>query len=352
LNKGECLGKAEEACVSRTTRPDLAIETHDLTKRFRKAKSYREILLRPFAREETTALQNVSLSVEVGEFFALVGRNGAGKTTLIKILSTLVLPTGGDAFVAGYDVEREGDKIKKRIGSVVAEERSFYWRLTGRQNLSFFAVLNNIPRAGVKERVDDVIGLVGSEEDADKMFKDYSTGMRHRLAIARALLTDPEIVLFDEPTKSLDPPSAKAIRRLMAAFGLREPKRTVLFATHDLTEAEELAGRIAILDRGTIKACGTPAELRKRVSGKRRYTLKLRQPNERVTNLLRRLSPSGHPTGDAAAEEASFLIEIADSGDVSSVVRQLVLAEARILECVAVEPLIAEVFDTLTHNGT
>ncbi len=330
----------------------LAIETLDLAKRFRKAKSYRETLLRPFAREEITALRSVSLKVGLGETFALVGPNGAGKTTLIKILSTLVLPSDGHAFVAGYDVERQVDRVKRRIGCVVAEERSFYWRLTGRQNLNFFAVLNNIPRPAARERVNEMIALVGLEKDADKMFKDYSTGMRHRLAMARALLTDPEILFFDEPTRSLDPSAAEAVRRLIAAFGDREPKRTVFFATHDLQEAEKLAGRIAVLDNGTIKACGTLSQLRRIAHAKRQYALKLRQPKERALNLLRGLSASVGSTGDVAAEEASFLIEIAAREEVASVVRQLVLAGAQIVECVAVEPSLAEVFDFLINGNT
>jgi len=310
------------------------------------------MLLRPFARQETTALRNVSLNVKVGESFALVGPNGAGKTTLIKILSTLVLPTSGEALVAGYDIKRQAGRIKRRIGCVVTEERSFYWRLTGRQNLHFFAVLNNIPKSCVEGRVNEVMALVGLDKDADKTFKDYSTGMKHRLAIARGLLTDPEILFFDEPTKSLDPPTAEHIRRFIASFVARQPRKTVFFATHDLQEAEKLAERIAILDRGTINACGTLAQLKKIVSEKRKYDLRLRQPNERVVKLLRRLAPSARSIGEEAVEEASFLIEARDWGDVSSVVRELVLAGAQIVECVAVEPSLSEAFDLLTQSRT
>jgi len=333
-------------------RLSLAIETLDITKRFPKTKSYRETLLRPFARQEMTALRSISLKVRLGETFALVGPNGAGKTTLIKILSTLVLPSDGHAFVAGYDVERQAGRIKRRIGCVVAEERSFYWRLTGRQNLDFFAVLNNIPRAAATERVNEIIAVVGLEKDADKMFKDFSTGMRHRLAMARALLTDPEILFFDEPTRSLDPSAAEAVRRLIAALGDREPKRTVFFATHDLQEAEKLAGRIALLDNGTIRACGTLSQLRGIARAKRQYALKLRHPNERAIKLLRGLSPSVGSTGDVAAEEASFLIEVAAREEVASVVRQLVLAGGEIVECVAVEPSLAEIFHLLIDGNT
>jgi len=328
-----------------------AIEAIGLTKRFPKAKSYRDVLLRPFARQETIALQDVSLAVTPGEIFALVGPNGAGKTTLIKILSTLILPTDGSAFIAGFDVKRHANQVKKRIGCVVTEERSFYWRLTGRQNLSFFAVLNNLSRADARSKVDEVIALVDMERDADKMFKDYSTGMRHRLAIARALLTDSEIVLFDEPTKSLDPPTAEAIRRWMKAFVRREPIKTVLFATHDLTESETLAGRIAILDRGRIKACGTAAELKGTISETKRYILKLRQPNQRVIERLTQLAPSCRSTENGSPECAAYVVEVRDRAEVSSIVRELVLAGAAVVECAAVTPSLTEVFDTVTSKS-
>ncbi len=328
----------------------FATETRDLTKRFRKTKSYREILLHPFAKQEIVALRDVSLKVKAGEVFALVGPNGAGKTTLIKMLSTLIVPTSGDAFVAGYDVRRHVAQIKRRIGCVVTEERSFYWRLTGRQNLEFFAVLNNVPKSAVRGRVKEVLALMRLEKDADKTFKEYSTGMRHRLAIGRALLTDPEILFFDEPTKSLDPPTAELIRGMVGEFVSRSPGRTVLFATHDLQEAEELASRIAILHRGELKACGTPAQLRKIVCRERGYTLKLRQPNERVVKMLARLAVSDRRGEGGVVDEARFLIEIGDSEDISSVIRELVLAGGRLVECTPVSSSLSDVFHFLTQD--
>ncbi len=328
-----------------------AIEAIGLTKRFPRAKSYRDMLLRPFARQETIALQDVSLTVNPGDVFALLGPNGAGKTTLIKILSTLILPTAGDAFVAGYDVRRHTNQVKTRIGCVVTEERSFYWRLTGRQNLGFFAVLNNLSGPAARTRVDEVLALVHMESDADKMFKDYSTGMRHRLAIARALLTDPGIVLFDEPTRSLDPPGAEAIRRWIKAFVKRDQVSTVLFATHDLTEAESLAGRIAILHGGRIKACGTPAELKGTVHGRKQYVLKLHRPTGRVGERLMALMPSCRSIGNGDAEYATYVVEVHDPAEVSFFVRELVRTGAEVVECAAVTPSLTEVFDTVTGNG-
>lgn len=330
---------------------DLAIQTRGLTKRFPKMKSYREMVLHPFARREIMALRDVSLEVKAGETFALVGPNGAGKTTLIKILSSLILPTAGEAMVAGFDLTRHAAEVKRRIGCVVAEERSFYWRLTGRQNLDFFAVLNNIPKDALRKRVDELISLVGLEKHADKVFKAYSTGMKQRLAIARALLANPEIILFDEPTKSLDRPTAETIRAMIADFVAREPKRTVFFATHDLAEAERLGTRIALLHRGEVKACGTLTELGGVVRGKRRYAMKLRQPDDRVIQVLRQHVISDDPAEKRIREERCFVIGVGDSGDISSVIRELVLAGAKIVECTPLHRSLAEVYDRLTGRN-
>ena len=328
-----------------------AIRILDLTKRFPRTSGYRDLL--PFhKRQWVTAVEGVHLDIEEGELFGLLGPNGAGKTTLIKMICCLVLPNSGTAQIFGHDILKEEPVVKKMVGLVSAEERSFYWRLTGRQNLDFFAILNNLSRPAADRRVNEVIALVGMEKDVDKMFKDYSTGMRHRLAIARALLTDPEIVLFDEPTKSLDPPSAEAIRQLMKGFVKRESVRTVLFATHDLTEAENLAGRIAILDRGRIRASGTPTELKETVCAKKRYILKLRQPNKRVTERLMQLKPSCRSTGNGDPESAGYVVEFRDPAEVSSIIRELVLGGAEVVECVAAGPSLSEVFDVLTSKNT
>ncbi len=329
---------------------DLAIETHDLTKRFRKTKSYREILLHPFEKQETTALQSVSFDVQRGETFALVGPNGAGKTTLIKILSTLVLPTAGRAIVAGHDVRRHPAGIRRRVGCVVAEERSFYWRLTGRQNLHFFAVLNNIPKPAIGKRVDEVLRQVGLERQADKTFKAYSTGMKQRLAIARALLTDPEILLFDEPTRSLDRPTSETTRNMIADFAAQAPKKTVFFATHDLLEAEQLAARIAIMFRGEIKACGSLAELTRFVHTKKAYGVRLARPNERAVQLLRRLAPPGQPAERKPEEKYRFTVEIGHSADISTIIRNLVLGGAEVVECAPLRPSLADVYDSLAQG--
>jgi ABC-2 type transport system ATP-binding protein len=237
-----------------------AINITNLTKRFPRTSRYRDLL--PFRKKQwVTAVESVSLDIPEGEFFGLLGPNGAGKTTLIKLLCGLVLPTSGTASVCGHDILKEEQAVKNMVGLVSSEERSFYWRLTGRENLLFFAALYHLrgPKAG--RRIDELLHLVGLDNDADIRFQNYSTGMRQKLAIARGLLSEPKIIFVDEPTRSLDPVSAQAVRSFLKNKVMGE-KKTVILATHNLTEAEQLCDRLAIMNHGQVIALGTIKELR------------------------------------------------------------------------------------------
>ncbi len=217
---------------------------------------------RPVRRQPPVcALRELDLTIHRGEILGLLGTNGAGKTTLLKILATLILPTAGRVIVEGYDVAREADSVKAMIGLVTGDERSFYWRLTGRQNLEFFAAFQGLSPHAARVRIEQLREQHGLEA-LDRRFGVYSTGMRHRLAIARALLHHPRILLVDEPTRSLDPLAAGALRRLIRETLVRELGCTVVLATHNLEEAEELADRIAVLHQGRLLGCGTVRELR------------------------------------------------------------------------------------------
>jgi len=187
--------------------------------------------------------------------------------------------------VNGLDVVKQGRMIRKSIGYIISDERSFYWRLTGRQNLRFFATLNNLAGSKAEQRTEQVLALTDLKEEADKMFKDYSTGMKQKLAIARGLLTDPEIVLMDEPTRSLDPSTAQHIRNFIREKLVKEKKRTVLIATHNLQEAEELCNQVAIMYQAKIKACGALPEIRKMIYQRPRYVLCLRRFPDELKNI-------------------------------------------------------------------
>lgn len=211
------------------------------------------------------ALDNINLRIMDAELFCLLGPNGAGKTTLMKILSTIILPTTGCAFINGYNVVKEEEKVRSLIGLLSADERSFYARLTLRQNLYFFASLYNLKPKQAKKRIEELISLLEIEVDIDKKFQECSTGIKQRLTVVRALLSNPKIIFIDELTKSLDPLVAQTIRKFVKEELVTRQKKTVLFATHNLKEAEELSDRLAIMDKGKILACGTIDELRQTI---------------------------------------------------------------------------------------
>jgi ABC-2 type transport system ATP-binding protein len=233
-----------------------AILVENLIKRYPVIGGFRELVRHPLKRPTRTALDGVSLSVEPGLAFCLLGPNGAGKTTLIKVLTTLVLPDGGRVFVNGHDAEKSPAAVRKAIGFAINDERSFYWRLTGRQNLEFFGALNGLRGRQRSDQIAAVLRLTGLESAANLRFNAYSTGMRQMLAFARALLTDAEILFVDEPTRSLDPQAAARIRRFLRDELVGVRRKTVFWATHDLAEAAEFGSEIAVIDRGRIRVRG------------------------------------------------------------------------------------------------
>jgi ABC-2 type transport system ATP-binding protein len=265
------------------------VETFDLTKRYPQIRRYHQLILHPLRKREITALEKVTIRVNKGEVFGLLGPNGAGKTTLIKTLCTLLLPNEGTAVVNGYDIVKQEKEAKRSVGYVVNDERSFYWRLTGRQNLGFFAILNNLAPDRAHRRIEAVLRLVGLEADADKRVKDYSTGMKQRLAIARGMLSNPQVLFMDEPTKSLDPAIAGSLRDFIRGNIVEGQEKTVFLSTHNLGEAEELCDRIAIIDKGKIKACGTLEEMQALFDGNRRYRIELEKPTPGLVETLRRV---------------------------------------------------------------
>jgi ABC-2 type transport system ATP-binding protein len=210
------------------------------------------------AKPAVEALHNVSFEIGDGEIFGLIGRNGAGKTTLTKIIATLVQPTSGTISVKNFDSVRDEVRVRSLIGLATAEERSFYWRLTAEQNLLFFARLYGMKDAAARRRIGELFEQLDFTELAARRFSELSTGNKQRLAIARAILLKPPILLLDEPTRSLDPLAAEAIRRLI--LSLKEV--SILLTSHNLSEVEELCHRVAIISGGEIRAAGSPRNLR------------------------------------------------------------------------------------------
>jgi len=197
------------------------------------------------------ALDGVDLDVRPGQVVALLGRNGAGKRTLLPVLGTTVLPDEGDAHVAGHHVASAAREVRRHTGLVLGEERSWYWRLSGRANLEFFGVLLGLRRDAARARADELLHLMQLAPVADQRFDGYSSGMRARLSIARALLGRPRVLLLDEPTRTLDSAVSADVRQVVLEVVHTEAP-AVLWVTHDLVEARTVAGRVALLDAGRV----------------------------------------------------------------------------------------------------
>lgn len=232
-----------------------SIEIENLSKHYRAATFFSSK-----KQAAAVALDNISLTVKKGECLALVGRNGAGKTTLIKILCTIVTPGGGVTKVAGIDVSRDPAGVRRKIGYAGGDERSFYWRLSGRQNLALFAALQNIQPEQIPQKVTAALELTGLAHKADTSFKSYSSGMRQRLSLARCILHDPEVLILDEPNRGLDPILSERFNAFIKDELINKRGKTVVFATHDLEDALSLSDKVALIERGKLLYFGTPED--------------------------------------------------------------------------------------------
>lgn len=239
------------------SRQELAIEVRDLR---------REYVTRSFfgkASRVTEALAGVTFDVKKGELFGLIGPNGAGKTTTIKILTTLLTPTSGQAFVLGLDVNRQVYEIRKRIGIVFGGERGLYNRVTAVENMKYFSDLYGVDPSISRKRIPDLIRLVGLEGRENDKVEKYSRGMKQRLHIAKSLVNDPELIFLDEPTIGLDPAGARDIREMIRQ--MEKWGKTILLTTHYMFEADELCKRIAVISKGKIVALDSPSGLKRLV---------------------------------------------------------------------------------------
>ena len=231
------------------------IETHDLTKQF----------------HDFLAVDEVNLSVQAGQILALLGQNGAGKTTTVRMLTALLNPTRGWARVAGYDVVKNGHDVRSSVG-VLTEQHGLYMRMTAIEYLDFFGQVYSLSASQRKLRSDHLLQYFGLTEASRRRIGEYSKGMRQKLALARAMMHDPGVLLLDEPTSAMDPESARLVRDEIAR--LKSSQRTIVICSHNLTEVEALADQIAIIYRGKILLQGTLEDLKRNVLGAAEYEIK------------------------------------------------------------------------------
>ncbi|MGB9708667.1 MAG: ATP-binding cassette domain-containing protein [Infirmifilum sp.] len=321
----------------------LAVEARNISKTFisrERSSFYRG------RKKVVEALKNVSFEISSGEVFGLLGPNGAGKTTMIKILSTLLLPDSGEAYVNGYDVVREPEKVRESIGVSLYSDRGFYWKLSGRENLLYFASLYHLEPGWAKDRVDELLSLLGLEEDADRLVEEYSTGMKSKLNIARALLHDPPVLFLDEPTIGLDPNSARKIREII--LELKKKGKTVLLTTHNMFEADMLSDRVAIINKGKILAVGSPSDLKRRISSKSILEIELIGVKDNgAFETLRGLDgvvSMAHQWLDPSAGRVDLKVILDEKGSLREVLEHLLRTDNKMLSVKSIEPTLEDVF--------
>lgn len=323
---------------------DVAVRVQGLTKRFAVRRPLVQAVLRPFSGARATVVEDVTFEASAGEFLGLLGPNGAGKTTLLKMLATLVLPDSGSATIDGFDVVRHPAAVRERVSPCLAQERSLYYRLSARQNLEVFADLQGVPRAGRAARVAEVLAAVSLGDTGDKMVGQFSSGMMQRLLIARALLTRPRVLLLDEPTRSLDPISAREFRHFLRDELARQRGCAVILATHNAEEAFELCDRVGVLHRGRLLARGVARQLAREYLGAR-FMLVVDQPGHAAFSEL---SSIGAVVSDATPSDEdgwhSVSLRLPLDADPSAVVS---LLSARGVRIAAFEPVKASLADLI-----
>jgi len=331
---------------------EVVVSIRGLTKRFPVARTWAESIRAPGRREWVTVVDNVDLDVVRGEFFGLLGPNGAGKTTLFKMLSTLVLPDSGAATVEGLDIERDAKRIRTVLVPVVPEERSVNWRLSARENLAVYAALHGFRGRALWDRVDQLLAVVELDDAGHKMVGRFSSGMRQRLLLARTLLGKPKVLLLDEPTRSLDPVSARRFRQFLREEIAGKQGCTVLLATHNAEEALELCDRVGVLHRGRLLAVGQAEDLSRRL-GDPRYRLLTRRPVPPAVERLFRQDDGAGPRTSPPDPDGWVTVEFAIPGgnaEVAATVARLAAAGAEIARFERVSFALADLIEGIVES--
>jgi ABC-2 type transport system ATP-binding protein len=291
-------------------------------------------------RKEVRALRAVDLEMLEGEIFGLLGPNGAGKTTLIKCLTTLLIPDAGEAWVNGFDIHTEDAMVRASIGCMLMGDRGLYWKLTGRENLDYFGALYHVPKATRTKRIEYLVDLLDLGDFIDRTVETYSSGQKMVVAFAKAIIHDPPILFLDEPTVTMDVPTARKLRRIVK--DLQGEGKSILYTTHLMHEAEELCDRVAIIDRGEIIAQGTPAHLKTSVQREGIVSLQGILPGD-VLDALRRIEGVRRVTvraEDAGRTQVAVMCE--DSRAILPRIIETVVGNGAVLEDIRPEEVTLE----------
>ena len=318
------------------------VEVRSLSKKF----ETKEGPLLQKIRKTVVAVEGVSFSVPKGEIFGLLGPNGAGKTTTIKMLCTLITPTSGDVFINGFSVAKDQQKVRENLGVMLTGERTAYWKLTGRENLEYFAALYHLDPSYTKKRIEELLDLVGLKEREGTLVENYSTGMRIRLSFAKALLNEAPVLLFDEPTASLDPQSSRLIRDIIR--DLKRQGHAIILTTHNMEEADLLSDRVAIIDHGKIVTLGSPSELKEKVKSNDIIEIEARNLSEHTAKALESFSEVSKvaiSVDDPSAERGLLRIHAEKGKEVlPKILEFLVRKEIAITNVSFIEPTLEDVF--------
>ena len=327
-----------------------AIRTEALTRIYQRPKKRWGKPIDPDAPPEFVALGGVDIEVRPGELFGLLGPNGAGKTTLIKVLTTLLAPTSGQAWVDGLDVIRGAKLIRPRINMVSGGETSGYGILNVRENLWLFSRIYGVSNELVRERIDRMLDVVGLTPKQFSRVSHLSTGQRQKMNFCRGFITDPKILFLDEPTLGLDVTSARAIRIFLKEWMAERKERTMLLTTHYMAEAEQLCDRIAIIDSGKVLACDTPMNLRRRVQRHAMFELLLAPSDNGVSQL--ETIPGVHQATPLRTDKGTELkLALLEESAIGAVVQNLVQNGQTIQTLTKVEPTLEDVFIELVGHG-
>ena len=292
-----------------------------------------------------TAVDHISFDVKEGEIFGLLGPNGAGKSTTIRMLCTLTRPTEGTATIGSHDIVKDDSKVRELVG-LVSEKMIMYDRLTARENLKFFGKLYNIPNDVLESRIKEMLELVHMEKWQNKQVGTFSSGMRQRINIIRALLSMPEVLFLDEPTLGLDPQSSSEIREFIRKIN-QERRITMILTTHMMIEADMLCDRIGIIDYGKIIALDTPFNLKKLVSGGNTFELNISNLNDKLLSLIKSV---GSVKSVVRENETRVKVRAEGDGAFDDIVDAIRAKNGEIASINSLEPTLEDVFLHLTGH--